>query len=167
MNAILKYPGAKWRIADWIIENMPTHHSYIEPYFGSGAIFFNKSPSNIETINDLDGEVVNFFEVVRDMPEELAAKIEIKVKDPNRWKLKHRYIWEKENGKIPKGMLLIFKDNNKLNIDLDNLMLISRAENAVINRAGDSVFTGQTKEVIVNLARLKRAIGKAKKGVDE
>ena len=75
MKAILKYPGAKWRISDWIIENMPTHHSYIEPYFGSGAVFFNKNPSNIETINDLDGEVVNFFEVVRDMPEELAAKI--------------------------------------------------------------------------------------------
>ena len=75
MNAILKYPGAKWRIAGWIIENMPTHHSYIEPFFGSGAIFFNKSPSNIETINDLDGEVVNFFEVIRDMPQELAAKI--------------------------------------------------------------------------------------------
>lgn len=90
--------------------------------------------------------------------------IEIKVKDPNKWQLKHRYIWEKENGKIPKGMLLIFKDNNKLNIDLDNLMLISKAENAVINRAGDSVFTGQAKEVIVNLVRLKRATGKAKRG---
>ena len=75
MNAILKYPGAKWRIADWIIENMPTHHSYVEPFFGSGAVFFNKPQSNIETINDLDGEVVNFFEVIRDMPEELAAKI--------------------------------------------------------------------------------------------
>lgn len=75
MNAILKYPGAKWRVASWIIENMPEHHSYIEPYFGSGAVFFNKSPSNIETINDLDGEVVNFFEVIRDNPEELAAKI--------------------------------------------------------------------------------------------
>jgi hypothetical protein len=93
--------------------------------------------------------------------------IEIKVKDPNKWQLKHRYIWEKENGKVPKGMLLIFKDNNKLNIDLDNLMLISRAENAVINRAGDSVFTGQAKEVIVNLAKLKCATVKAKKGVDE
>ena len=75
MNAILKYPGAKWRIAGWIIEEMPTHHSYIEPYFGSGAVFFNKPLSNIETINDLDGEVVNFFEVIRDMPEQLAAKI--------------------------------------------------------------------------------------------
>lgn len=93
--------------------------------------------------------------------------IEIKVKDPNKWQLKHRYVWEKENGKVPKGMILIFKDNNKLNVCLDNLILISRAENAVINGAGDSVFTGQTKEVVVNLVRLKRATRKAKKGVDE
>ena len=42
MNAILKYPGAKWRIAEWIIENIPEHHSYIEPFFGSGAVFFNQ-----------------------------------------------------------------------------------------------------------------------------
>ena len=75
MNAILKYPGAKWRIVSWIIENMTEHHSYVEPYFGSGAVFFNKQPSNIETINDLDEDVVNFFEAIRDMPEELAAKI--------------------------------------------------------------------------------------------
>ena len=75
MNAILKYPGAKWRIADWIIENMPTHHSYVEPYFGSGAVFFNKSPSNIETINDMDGDVVNFFRVVRESADELAYRL--------------------------------------------------------------------------------------------
>lgn len=62
-------------IADWIIEEMPAHHSYVEPFFGSGAVFFNKPLSNIETINDLDGEVVNFFEIIRDMPEKLAAKI--------------------------------------------------------------------------------------------
>lgn len=61
MNAILKYPGAKWRIAKWIIEHIPEHHSYVEPYFGSGAVFFNKTLSNIETINDVDGYAVNFF----------------------------------------------------------------------------------------------------------
>lgn len=75
MNAILKYPGAKWRIAKWVIEQMPEHHSYVEPFFGSGAVFFNKQPSNIETINDLDEEVVNFFEVVREDPEKLAEML--------------------------------------------------------------------------------------------
>ena len=84
--------------------------------------------------------------------------IEIKVKDPNKWQLKHRYLWEKENGKVPKGMVLIFKDNNKLNIDPDNLILISRAENMKINSRGDSVFTGQAKETAVNLIRLENVI---------
>lgn len=53
-RAILKFPGAKWRMADWIISLMPPHKSYLEPFFGSGAVFFCKPPSRIETINDLD-----------------------------------------------------------------------------------------------------------------
>jgi len=54
MKAILKYPGGKWRIADWIISHFPQHKVYCEPFFGSGAVFFSKSPSYIETINDID-----------------------------------------------------------------------------------------------------------------
>lgn len=72
MNAILKYPGGKWRIADWIISHFPPHKVYLEPYFGSGAIFFKKEPSYIETVNDINGEIVNFFRVCRDYPEEFA-----------------------------------------------------------------------------------------------
>lgn len=77
MNAvpILKYPGAKWRIADWIVDHMPKHHTYLEPFFGSGAVLFKKTPSPIETINDLDDNVTNLFKVVRDFPEDLARKI--------------------------------------------------------------------------------------------
>lgn len=77
MNAILKYPGGKWRIADWIISFFPEHKVYVEPYFGSGACFFNKQPSYIETINDIDGNVVNLFRVCRDYPEELARAINL------------------------------------------------------------------------------------------
>lgn len=75
MNSVLKYPGAKWRIASWIISYFPKHHSYLEPFFGSGGVFFKKEPSNIETINDLDGEVVNFFECIRCDPERLAHDV--------------------------------------------------------------------------------------------
>lgn len=77
MRAILKYPGAKWNLASWIISHMPPHESYLEPYFGSGAVFFNKEPARIETINDLDGEIVNFFSVCREHPEELARAINL------------------------------------------------------------------------------------------
>lgn len=72
---IIKYPGAKWRMADWIISLMPPHRSYLEPFFGSGAVFFCKSPSKVETINDMDGDIVNLFRVLRDTPEELSRAV--------------------------------------------------------------------------------------------
>lgn len=75
MNAVLKYPGAKWRIADWVIGYFPKHHSYLEPFFGSGGVFFKKERSNIETVNDLDGEVVNLFECIKTDPERLARSV--------------------------------------------------------------------------------------------
>lgn len=75
MKAIMKYPGSKWSIADWIISFFPDHHSYLEAFFGSGAVLFNKPRSNIETVNDLDGNVVNLFEWIRKDPERLAREI--------------------------------------------------------------------------------------------
>ncbi len=75
MKAILKYPGGKWRISDWIISHIPEHKVYCEPFFGSGAIFFNKTPSYIETINDIDGNIVNLFKIVRECPEELSQLV--------------------------------------------------------------------------------------------
>lgn len=74
-NAILKYPGGKWRIGDWIISHFPEHKIYVEPFFGSGACFFKKQPSYIETINDLNGDIVNLFRVCREHPDELAKLI--------------------------------------------------------------------------------------------
>lgn len=75
MNTVLKYPGSKWKISDWIISNFPKHHSYVEPYFGSGAVFFSKAPSAIETINDLDDDVINLFTCIRDNATELSRAI--------------------------------------------------------------------------------------------
>ena len=75
LNAIFKYPGAKWSLAKWIIGHFPEHHSYLEPFFGSGAVLFTKERSNIETVNDLDGDVVNLFSWIRKDPERLAREI--------------------------------------------------------------------------------------------
>lgn len=77
MRAILKYPGAKNRIANWICSYIPKHEVYLEPFAGSLAVLFNKPRCHIETVNDLHGEVVNFFRILRDKPEKLKQLIEL------------------------------------------------------------------------------------------
>lgn len=72
---ILHYPGSKWSMAEWIISYMPEHTTYLEPFFGSGAVLFNKQPAALETVNDINGDVVNLFRVVRDNPEDLAEAV--------------------------------------------------------------------------------------------
>lgn len=59
---------------------------------------------------------------------------EVKVAEPNKWKLKHRLIWEDANGPIPKGCVIIFLDGDKANCSLENLVMISQRQNAVLNK---------------------------------
>lgn len=59
---------------------------------------------------------------------------EIKVAEPNKWRLKHQIIWEKTNGPIPKGHVVIFGDGNKRNFDISNLILISKKQLLILNR---------------------------------
>lgn len=75
MKTVLKYPGSKWNIAGQLTELIPAHHSYVEPYFGSGALLFSKAPSDIETINDLDSDVTNLFRCIQKDSERLARLI--------------------------------------------------------------------------------------------
>lgn len=75
MNKVLSYPGSKWNIAPRLAELIPPHHSYVEPYFGSGAVLFNKPPSDIETVNDLDGDVANLFRCIQQDSERLARLV--------------------------------------------------------------------------------------------
>lgn len=77
MKTVIKYPGAKNRIVPWILNYIPEHDVYLEPFAGSLAVFFNKRPSHIETINDIDNDIINFFRVLRDYPDDLIRKIEL------------------------------------------------------------------------------------------
>lgn len=80
MRAIFRYPGSKWSIAQWIISHFPEGYEkmvYLEPFAGSGAVFFNKKPGAVETINDLDSDIVNLFRILREKPEELKRVLEL------------------------------------------------------------------------------------------
>ena len=72
---VLKYPGSKWNIAGQLVSMIPPHHSYVEPYFGSGAMLFNKPVSDIETVNDLDSDVTNLFRCIQQDSERLARLV--------------------------------------------------------------------------------------------
>ena len=59
--------------------------------------------------------------------------IEIKVAEPRKWELKHRYIYKKHYGEIPEGYNVMFADKNKLNFDINNLILVSKSEDLIMN----------------------------------
>ena len=61
MNPLIKWPGGKSGEIQKIRQYIPEKDPYVEPFFGSGAVLFNKPVSDIETINDLDHDVVNIF----------------------------------------------------------------------------------------------------------
>lgn len=71
----LRYFGSKWRIAPWIISFFPPHGCYVEPFGGGGSVLLRKPPARYEIYNDLDGEVVNFFRVLRERSDELLRAI--------------------------------------------------------------------------------------------
>jgi len=67
--------GGKFSHLEWLLPLLPGCHHYCEPFGGSAAVLLNRSPSPVETYNDIDGEVCNFFRVLRDHKEVLIEAI--------------------------------------------------------------------------------------------
>lgn len=66
-----RYYGSKWRLARWIIGYMPAHTVYVEPYAGVLAVLLNKQRSIMEIVSDVSDEIVNYFQILRERPDEL------------------------------------------------------------------------------------------------
>src|SRR5438874_793819 len=75
MKGPLSYVGGRNRLANQIISLIPKHNTYVEPFGGGAQVLFRKSPSEVEILNDIDGELVNFYRVCQAHHEELRRQL--------------------------------------------------------------------------------------------
>lgn len=113
--------------------------------FKKGRVSENYKPVGSERVDNKDGYTY------------------IKVADPKTWELKHRHIWLQSGRKIPEGHALLFADGDRTNITLDNLMLVSREQLAVLNKGGLLQKDKSLNEVAINIANLSMKVTESKK----
>ena len=107
--------------------------------FGKSHIPFNKGAKGIwyegsEKTWFLKGhEPINHREIGSERVT-VDGYIEVKVAEPHKWRTKHQVVWKEHNGPIPKNHVVIFGDGNKLNYDINNLILVSRSQLLILNR---------------------------------
>lgn len=76
LNSPFKWVGGKSRLRKHVIELLPSHTCYVEPFAGAAWVLFGKPPSDVEVINDIDQDLINFFRVVKHKPVELVRSFE-------------------------------------------------------------------------------------------
>lgn len=75
-KTIFASPAGKKKVADKMVKLMPVHKTYVEPFIGSGAVFFEKEPVEIEVINDFDPDISHAFETLKGLTDPDIAKLE-------------------------------------------------------------------------------------------
>lgn len=93
---IIPWIGGKRRLADVILNRMPAHKCYVEAFCGAAAIFFAKAPSEVEVLNDINGELTNLYRVVQHHLEEFVRQF--------KWALTSRQVFEWEKMKRPETL---------------------------------------------------------------
>lgn len=79
LNPPIPRMGGKSKLRKQIIDLIPEHTCYTEPFFGVGWVFFGKEPSKVEVINDIDGELVNLFKMIKYHPDEINNLLQYEI----------------------------------------------------------------------------------------
>src|SRR5581483_1042257 len=93
---IIPWIGGKRRLAPMILPLFPDHTCYVEPFCGAAALFFLKPPADVNVLNDINGELVNLYRVVKHHLEEFVRQF--------KWALTSRQVFEWERLKVPETM---------------------------------------------------------------
>lgn len=93
---IIPWIGGKRRLARPIFDRFPAHTCYVEVFCGAAAIFFAKEPSEVEVLNDINGELVNLYRVIQHHVEEFARQF--------KWAISSRQVYEWERKKDPQTL---------------------------------------------------------------
>ena len=132
-------------------------------YFKKGSTPWNKGTKGLTKANKTSFKKGMIHFNYKQVGEERIDKygyVQIKVAEPNVWDLKHRVIYREHYGEIPNGYNIIFADGNKMNFDIDNLILVSKAEMLILNTNNLRFEDKELTKVGVNIAKV---IDKAKK----
>lgn len=163
----LKAPLERIRLAGKLGTN---HPNAVAHRFKKGSVPPNKgkkmSPEVYEKVKETmfkkGNSPVNHREVGSERIN-VDGYIEIKVAEPNRWRLKHRIIWEQVNGEIPKGYNVQFKNRNTKDCRIENLYIISKAEQMRTENSLVARYPKEVQEVIRLKGVVNRVIHKAEK----
>ena len=163
----LKAPLERSRLAGKLGTN---HPNAVAHRFKKGSVPPNKgkkmSPEVYEKVKETmfkkGNSPINHREVGSERIN-VDGYIEIKVAEPNRWRLKHRFIWEQVNGEIPKGYNVQFKNHNRQDCRIENLYLICRADQIAKENSYWAKYPKEIQELIHLKGVVNRAIHKAEK----
>lgn len=89
----IKYWGGKQQLANKIIARIPKHRAYIEPFFGGGAVFFQKGISPVEIINDLNDNIVNFYKIIKRDFHKFHGELDLTLYSEWEWK-RAKQLWQ-------------------------------------------------------------------------
>ena len=125
---LVRWVGGKSLLANQIIGIFPPHKRYIEPFFGGGWVFFKKPIADVNIINDINGDLINLYRVVRDRPQEMARLIHYTPKHEdefNRLLAIYRSDGWSKMDEIQRALIYYFLIKNSFNGLLSSFSVIS------------------------------------------